>query len=357
MKQTDVLELSKALVAIRSVDGDFLALSQALDLCIAELKGFTIEEFESNGYRSILVYKAAQRPRKFKVILNGHLDVVPGKEEQYTPVVKDNRLYGVGALDMKSSVACLISTFKQMAPVVDYPLGLQLVTDEEVGGFHGTKYQVEQGVRSEFVIAGETTQFDIVNKAKGVLWLKISSKGKTAHGAYPWRGVNAIWKMTEFLEALRSSYPVPTEQVWQTTVNLSRIETSNKSFNKIPDDASVYLDIRFVHEDRDTVLKEIKAMVPKGFKLEVVTHEPAQFVPEDNHFLQALQKSARQVTGRKVKFYGAQGSSDARHFARVDNAGVEFGLVGKGIGSDSEWIDINSFPTYVSILSEFLRSV
>ena len=106
-------------------------------------------------------------------------------------------------MDMKANVACLMTVFKDVADKVNYPLGLQLVTDEEIGGFHGTKYQIEKGVRAEFVVVGESTDLNIKNRAKGILWAKISAKGKTAHGAYPWRGENAIWKMNEFLNCLK----------------------------------------------------------------------------------------------------------------------------------------------------------
>jgi len=52
------------------------------------------------------------------------------------------------------------------AEELKYPIALQIVTDEEVGGFHGTKFQVENGVNAEFVIATEPTNLDIVTKAK-----------------------------------------------------------------------------------------------------------------------------------------------------------------------------------------------
>ncbi len=67
---------------------------------------YTIERFERNGIKSALIYFGRTRPKEFKVLLNGHLDVVPGKKEAYTPKIKGNRLYGVGAMDMKANVAC-----------------------------------------------------------------------------------------------------------------------------------------------------------------------------------------------------------------------------------------------------------
>ena len=139
-----------------------------------------------------MIYPQKTRPKKFKIILNAHLDVVSGREEQYKPYEKDGKLFGRGAIDMKGAAAVEILVFKEVAKRVSYPLALQLVTDEEIGGFCGTKYQIEKGVRADFVIAGEPTDFGVNNKAKGIIWLKIKTKGKSAHGAYPWRGKNAL---------------------------------------------------------------------------------------------------------------------------------------------------------------------
>ena len=355
--KSEILKLSERLIALKTDPDNRKELDKALALVERELKGFTIERFNKDGCKSILVYNRKQRPKRFTVLLNGHLDVIPGKEYQYNPVIKGTRLYGVGSMDMKSNVACLIAAFKDVANSVSYPLGLQIVTDEEIGGFEGTLYQIKRGVKAEFVIAGETTQFDIVNQAKGVLWLKVSTKGKTAHGAYPWRGRNAILEMNDALQGLLKHFPIPKEQAWVSTVNVSKIETSNHSFNKVPDDCSVMLDIRFIPKDTKSILRRVKSAFPKGFRFEVVAQEPALDVPQSNYFLKALRKSTEAVTRKTVSFYGAQGSSDARHFTRIGCAGVEFGPVGKGIGTDNEWVSIPSLEKYRSILTHFLLSL
>lgn len=355
--KTEILKLSERLIALKTDPDNRKELGKALSLIERELKGFTVEKFDRNGCKSILVHNRRQRPKRFTVLLNGHLDVIPGKDFQYNPVIKGPRLYGVGSMDMKSNVACLVAAFKDVARTVTYPLGLQIVTDEEVGGFEGTLYQIKRGVKADFVIAGEATQFNIVNQAKGVLWLKVSKKGKTAHGAYPWRGRNAILEMNSALQDLLQRFPIPNEQAWVSTVNVSRIETSNLSFNKVPDDCSVMLDVRFIPKDAKSILRRVKSAFPKGFTFKVVAQEPALDVPESNYFLKALKRITEESTRKPVSFYGAQGSSDARHFTRIGCAGVEFGPIGKGIGTDSEWVSIPSLEKYREILNRFLLSL
>jgi succinyl-diaminopimelate desuccinylase len=353
----DIVSLSKKLIAIRSISGNKKGLNEALALVLSQLKGYTVEHFERNGIKSVLVYKSEKRPKKFKIILNGHLDVVPGTESQYVANVKGNKLYGVGSMDMKANVVCLIHAFKEVTDTVSYPLGLQLVTDEEVGGFDGTKYQVEKGVRADFIIAGEPTNFDIVYKAKGILLLRITAKGKTSHGAYPWRGQNAIMMMTIFLQRLDGAYPTPKEEQWVTTINVAHIGTDNKALNKIPDTCFVELGVRYVPEDSKTVLRDIKKLLPKGFKLEVLAQEPALLTDVNDPYVKALQNISSSILTQKTVLRGAHGSSDARHYARVGCPGVEFGPVGGDIGGDGEYVDIKSLGRYTEVLKAFLLSL
>jgi succinyl-diaminopimelate desuccinylase len=352
-----ILGLSKKFISIKSDPDNKAELDKILSLALSELSEYSVERFEHNGSKSALVYNTKTLPKKFKVLLNCHLDIIPGKDFQYSPYVEGDRLYGVGSMDMKANVACAINVFREISDKVNYPLGLQLVTDEETGGFDGTKYQIENGVRSDFVISTEPTKLNVANKAKGVLWIKITSKGKTAHGAYPWKGKNAVWAMNDFLLKISEKFPVPSKQTWVTTVNLSKIETSNNSFNKIPDNCIVWFDIRYIPKDKNTILNEVKSLMPKEFKLEVITFEPELDVNEKNIYLQLLKRSAREVLKRNVRFYGAQGSSDARHFTRVGCPGVEFGPLGSGIGTDSEYVSISSLENYRKILTDFLLSV
>lgn len=352
-----ILSLSKEFISIKSISDNPVELKRVLDRALTELDGFTIEKFEKEECHSALIYLGKKRPEKFKVILNGHLDVVPGKDFQYIPKIEGDRLYGVGALDMKSNLACMIHVFKEVASQVNFPLGLQIVTDEELGGFNGTKYQVDQGVRSEFVIAGETTNFDVVHKAKGILWMRITCKGKAAHGAYPWNGVNAISNMSHFLNLLERHIPNPTHNEWKTTVNISRINTSNTSFNKIPDDCEVWLDIRYTPEDQEYIEEKIQSLLPKDFAIHVHVKEPSIFVEPDNPYIQKLRGITQKVTGKESMIYGANGSSDIRHYAKVDGHGVEFGPIGGDIGSDHEWISISGLENYYKILKMYLTSL
>ncbi len=350
-----ILSLSIQLIKIQSVKGNTTALKNIIECALHELPGFTVEYYEKNGEPSVLVYSGKKRPSRFKILLNAHLDVVPAKDHQFTPYEKSGKLYERGSMDMKATAAVEILLFKELAQKVSFPLGLQLVTDEETGGFHGTKLQIEKGVRSDFVIAGEPTDFGINNQAKGIIWVKITVKGASAHGAYPWQGKNAITHMNDVLTELNKAFPVPKKEAWKTTVNIAKIETSNQTLNKVPDDCIVSLDIRYIPEDKTTVLKKLEEIVGDS-RLDIVLNEPAQFTPEDNSYIISLKSSTKKILGRSSRVIVKHGGSDIRHFNNIGCHGITFGPVGEGLHTDSEWVDSKSLNQYYAVLHDFLIS-
>lgn len=355
--EKNILSLTKKLIYIKSTEQNPEKLGEALDLVLGELKGFKIEQFVSNGVRSALIYNSKVKPKKFRILFNVHLDVIPAKDTQFKPKIIGSKLYGAGSMDMKANASCIIFAFKEIATKVNYPIGIQITTDEEIGGFNGTKYQIERGVKADFVIASEPTNFDIVYKAKGVLQLKISTSGLTAHGAYPWRGENAILKMNNFLYNLDKKLPNPKKESWLTTMNVSKIGTTNEAFNKIPDNCYVLIDVRYIKEDEYIILKKIRKIMPKDFKLEIIAKGPAVATQKDNIDISLLQKIIKKNYKNKINLRGAHGTSDISHFAKINCPGIEFGPIGRGIGSDKEWVYIPSLKIYYKIIKDFLESL
>ena len=353
----NTIGLTKQLISVLSVKEDPKALSEVLVVADKELKGLKSKKFVSNGVPSVLYYNTPKLPKKFKVILNAHLDVVPGNVSQYKAMIKDDKLYGRGALDMKAPAAVEILVFKELASKVDYSLGLQLVTDEEIGGFNGTKYQIEKGISADFVIAGEPTDLAVNNKAKGIVWAKIKTKGKAAHGAYTWQGENAIDKMNDVINTIKKEYPTPKKEVWRTTINIAKVTTNNETFNKVPDNCEAWLDIRYVPEESETIINKLKSLLLKDAELELKLKEPSQYTDENNQYVKQLRKSVKNVTGKTTPMINKHGGSDIRHFNVVGCGGVTFGPIGKGLHTDNEWVSIISLNTYYKILKDFLISL
>ena len=228
------LATASELLAVPSTADRPGELHRALDFVLDFAgPGFTVERFESGGKPSALVYPGTERQR-FQVILNAHLDVVPAPPAQFRPRREGDRLYARGAQDMKVSALVEAQVFRELAGGLPYPLALQLVTDEEVGGRDGTLHQIEQGVSGEFVVIGEHSGLRIVTDSKGMITATLRAVGRSGHSAYPWQGDNALVKLQRSLANLLAAYPVATEEAWRTTVNLARIETPNPGLEPGP---------------------------------------------------------------------------------------------------------------------------
>ncbi len=353
----DIISLAKNLISIKSIEGNTSELHEVLSVATQDLKDYSREDFCVEDVPSALIYNTPTRPSKFRLLFNIHLDVIPGPDDEYVPRVHEGRLYGVGAMDMKANAATVITLFRDIAHTLPYPIALQLVTDEEVGGFKGTYHQVtKEEVRADMVIATEPTNFDIVYRAKGVHWSRVFAKGVTAHSAYPWRGDNAIKKITDLINEIYKVFPNPTCDVWKTTVNVSSIKSSNQVFNKIPADAEAAFDIRFCAEDKnkiDSFFKKIKQSGDMDYKLEA--NEPAMNSDKNSPELQLLARLLKE-NGVTSVFRGANGTSDARHFSAYSNKTIEFGPIGGNIGAPGEWVDINSLGVYYRTLFGFMKN-
>lgn len=352
----EILSLSKILIAISTVTGDEKALDLAIEIAYQDLYDYNVRRYKTNGISSLLYYNTDKFPEKFRILLSANLDVVSAQESQFKPLIKDNKLYGRGAYDVKAAVAAVILAFKEVAKKVDYPLGLQIVADGELDS-QSVKHQIEQGLRADFIISLIPTDFGISNMSKGMLWLKITSSGKAAHGGFPWHGDNAILKMKPLLDSLEKEFPSPNEDSWVTTVNVARISTTNEEYNNIPDNCEMLLDVRYIPEDEATILERIKKLVPEGFTVEVILNDFSESTPEENEEFTLLAKAVEKVTGKKANIMKKHFADSVRYFKPVGGQGASFGPLGGGAHAAEEWVDIQSLADFYKAIKEFLLSV
>ena len=353
----DILKLTKGLISVPSVTGINEELAEVLRVAEKYLSGHNFTPFASNNTPSLLYSNKGTDAKEFKIILNAHLDVVPAKKEQFHAYEKDGKLYGRGAYDMKAAGAVMICLFTELATKLPYALGLQLVTDEESGGFDGTKYQIDQKIRADFTIVGEGTNFRIINENKSIMDIKLVAKGKTAHSAYPWLGKNAILRLYEALSRITDLYPTPKEETFETTASITRVESDNHARNVVPEDCTAYLNFRYTANEEDTIVPKLRSILPEDVTLEVLHKDIPRTSDPEGFYLSGLRQTAENVLQTNVSLARAHGSSDTRYFRNVECDAVEFGPVGHGHHSDEEWVDIKSLEYYYKILKTFLLSL
>src|SRR2546421_847158 len=130
------------------------------------------------------------------VVLHAHLDVVPGRPEQFAPRIDGDRLLGRGAYDMKGGLAGMMCAVRDLVSQTEVRVHFVCVSDEESEDIEqrGSDFLVEQGYAGDFAITGEPTDLHIGVQAKGVLAMRIQVGGTSAHGSTPWAGDNAVLK-------------------------------------------------------------------------------------------------------------------------------------------------------------------
>jgi succinyl-diaminopimelate desuccinylase len=263
------------------------------------------------------------------LVLHGHMDVVPGGRDQFEPQVEG-----------------------------DVRLRLGIVSDEESEeeANRGSDALVASGFVGDFAITGEPTNLQVGVQAKGVLALRLKVQGRSAHGATPWLGDNAVVKAVEVFRGIESlPFARHSSALFdRPSINLGRI-MGGDALNKVPDTCVIDVDIRFLpDQDPDEVLEQVKAL-PDTEVLATFRRPPAVVEP-DSPFVQGLCEAASPHHPERVMSVGRDGASDAVSFLAAGVPAVEFGPVGDGHHGPREWVSISSLRSYRQALEGFVKS-
>ena len=168
-------------------------------------------------------------------------------------IVRDDKLYGRGACDMKGGLACaiaaLVHTLERVAADGALPRrGFSLICSVDEEDFmRGPEAAIDAGwVGSrEWALDTEPTDGQIQAAHKGRTWFEIEMTGVTAHASQPWKGADAVAAMAEVVYALRHAFaalPVHNE-LGQSTITFGQIEGGYRPYG-VPDHAKVWVDMR-----------------------------------------------------------------------------------------------------------------
>src|SRR5688572_21553989 len=198
------------------------------------------------------------------IVIHGHIDVVPGREGQFSPAVEGDRLIGRGAYDMKGAAAAMMLALADLRDQQGLRVRLALVPDEETEEEfdRGSDVLVDQGLGGDFAITGEPTDMLIGVAAKGVLALRIVVKGRAAHGSTPWEGDNAITKAYSIFRGIESlPFARQSSELFdRPSINLGRI-LGGDALNKVPDTCLADVDIRYLPgQDPGEILAAVRGL-------------------------------------------------------------------------------------------------
>jgi succinyl-diaminopimelate desuccinylase len=291
------------------------------------------------------------------VVLHGHLDVVPGRPEQFEPRVEGDRLIGRGAYDMKGGLAAMMCALKDIEAQERVRVRFVCVADEESEELdeRATDDLVERGLGGSFAITGEPTDLHIGVEAKGVLALRIDVQGRAAHSSTPWVGDNAVLKAIDVFRAIES-LPFTresSEMFDRPSINLGRIE-GGEALNQVPDVCTMAVDIRYLPgQDPGEILAQIRA-IPSIEVRRTFIHPPVT-VSRNDPYVRALREAVGRSLRGEVMSVGRDGASDAASFIEAGIPAVEFGPAGAGHHGPDEWVSLASLARYRRALSDFVR--
>jgi succinyl-diaminopimelate desuccinylase len=289
------------------------------------------------------------------ILLMSHIDVVEAPPALFQPRFQDGKLYGRGTIDDKYAVALSLQLMHDHLERMraegrgqqDLPFGLMITGDEEVGGKNGARPTLA-GLQVDFAMALDGGRLDkIVVKEKGILRLKLVSRGRAAHGARPWLGTNAIEALFMDYEILRAQFQGSAPDHWHRTLNWSVVK-AGKSVNQVPDRAEAIFDIRFTEDDDPEALVAELTQQLQG-QIEVISLDPV-FHAGTSPYMDLLREIVPEAA------WGVEhGASDARFLAANGIPGIVWGANGDmSQHTDDEHVHLDSIHTLYRHLDRFL---
>ncbi len=301
------------------------------------------------------------------LMLNGHADTVgvEGMPDPFSADIREGRLYGRGAHDMKGSLAAGIGAAKMLADGgvrLRGDLVIAAVADEEYGSL-GTANLLKH-VQVDAAIVTEPTNMDVCLAHKGYVWIEVETEGKAAHGSRFTEGIDAVMMMGRFLgeldvleQALRAGPAHPL--VGPPSLHAAMIQ-GGTGLSTYAASCRLKVERRTVPgETAEHALDQILAIVcrlgtadPK-FSASVrqfFAREPFEVSPRAG-IVQALAASAAVVLGRQPAFVGDTPWMDAALLAEAGVETVVMGPVGAGEHSAEEWVDVESVVQMAEVLA------
>ena len=285
------------------------------------------------------------------VVFNAHADTVgvgePGgwETDPFKAVVRDGRLFGLGAANCKGSMAVHLWLADEVAKRGSPGAGelvFTFVGDEETLGPNGTLHLREAGVvKPDILIVGATTDNQLIIAERGVMWVRILAHGRAAHAGDPASGDNAVERMMRLLGALqRDLFPRLAGRRDGTMVSTASIGVfqGGHNTNVVPSRCTVEIDRRLLPgETVADALEEIRANLadagePDGsYEVALLRGTNGFKAPEDGRGVGAFRAAIEARTGAPARFIDSVGAYDGRYFA---DDGIEIIDTGPGSGAE-----------------------
>ncbi|MCX5702771.1 MAG: M20 family metallopeptidase [Candidatus Omnitrophica bacterium] len=334
-----------------------------------------IHEFKKRRSNVMAVLKGKNTKRS--LLITPHLDTVPaGKNWHFGPFtgkIYQGKIYGLGATDCKGNLACaleVINSIIEDRAILDYNLVFAATADEESGSGLGLIPLLNKKIiKPDAAVILDSDDFSIIITQKGLIHLKVGIQGKKAHGAYPWRGINAIDIALNILKEIKAyKFVTPVcrgsgcayrKYLKPSTVNIGTIKGGDK-VNVVADWCEFELDFRFLPgESAKEILKDIRGIIrkhTKNFKIEIEGIQKPYWINESHRLVEYLTRSMRKMRiSSKIK--GSEGATVISFFQDkgIPAIATGFGCEGCCHVAD-EYVKIDNLYKGSKVLEEFLKN-
>lgn len=360
MNTKETIKYLEKLVNFYPISSDQASVKRLLDYVAQELGKINvfknIKLHQVNGKFSLT---ASTTGRKWsKVLLQGHVDVVPRPDELIFKISGD-KIYGRGVFDMLFATASYLSFIKfQGDKLSNLDIGLMLTGDEELGGFDGVKYLLDEGYGGDVCILPDAgSQFGELNtSAKGIYNFRLTTYGKSHHGSRPWEGDGAANKLVHALHELLGYFDDSDQN--NSTMTVAMLSAGDAD-NQGPNQAWAHIDIRYKDKADYTRIKDLVHNIcnQNNAKVSHLLDGIDYKLDTDNHLVKHFIDMYKWHYGQDVTFTKAHGSSDARFFSAKDIPVLMLRPQGFGAHADEEWTSASELAKFDVLLADYLLDI
>ena len=363
-----LVRLTRKLISIDSQNppGDEFKIAGFVSHYLKSL-GVQVRIYEFKRGRSSVIATLGNKTKKHSLLITPHLDTVPaGKNWSVNPfsgVVKEKRIYGLGATDCKGNLACALEAITSIIEnntTLNYNLVFAATADEESGSDLGLIPLLDKKIlKADAAVVLDSDDFDIVITQKGLMHLKVKIQGRRAHGAYPWRGVNAIDAAIGIIKEIKArklNY-VKNKYLRPPTINIGTIRGGDK-VNVVADWCEFELDFRFLPGmSAKYLLKVLKGAVKKHakkFKIEIEGIQEPYSISQGHSLVKCLTRAMRKFKA-SPRIKGSEGATVITFFQHKKIPAIATGFGSGGCAhTTDEYAKIDNLYRGALVLEEFL---
>lgn len=367
--QSEIIENIRQLVEVESPSCDEEGSRAAVEVVLKKAEKLRcvtkIERIYREGYGEHLIIRAFEDLPLKPVLFLGHTDTVypRGSFTQNPLRIEDDKFYGCGVFDMKSSCVLILEIlqfFDEMNYKPQRPVNILLSCDEEIGSETGRELVEIEARNAAFCLVGEpSANGNVKTGRKGTAWFNLKAQGIPAHaGLEPQKGASAILELAKQIQKIHTfnNYEAGT------TINVCTIKGGTTS-NVIPEFADAEIDIRFTSmAEAQKIIQEVESLQPFDERVTLMLEGGLNRPPlERTTQIVELYQKAKQIADEMNYEFGETqvgGASDGNFVGAMGIPVLDgLGVKGDGAHTHHEHIVVSDIPYRAALIAKLLLSL